>query len=104
MAKRRSLAFLALRFPAQVAALLRFANHRMLQTKLHPQLKQKVGEASPPPASCSGNIERQMFDGFIPQDKAKHNGCGSGLVERSVRDREVAGSNPVNPTIFPDNQ
>lgn len=22
------------------------------------------------------------------------------LVERSVRDREVAGSNPVNPTIF----
>ena len=96
--------FLALRFLAQVAALLRFANHRMSQMQLPPQLKQKVGEASPPPASCSGNIERQMFDGFIPSDKAKHNGLWLSLVERSVRDREVAGSNPVNPTIFPDNQ
>ena len=76
----------------------------MPQTRLLPQLKQKVGEASPPPASCSGNIERQMFDGFIPLDKAKHNGLWLSLVERSVRDREVAGSNPVNPTIFPDNQ
>ena len=45
-----------------------------------------------------------MFDGFIPSDKAKHNGLWLSLVERSVRDREVAGSNPVNPTIFPDNQ
>ena len=71
---------------------------------LQSQLKQKVGEASPPPASCSGNIERQMFDGFIPSDKVKHNGLWLSLVERSVRDREVAGSNPVNPTIFPDNQ
>ena len=42
-----------------------------------------------------------MFDGFIPSDKAKHNGLWLSLVERSVRDREVAGSNPVNPTIFP---
>ena len=40
-----------------------------------------------------------MFDGFIPLDKAKHNGLWLSLVERSVRDREVAGSNPVNPTI-----
>ena len=64
------------------------------------QLKQKVGEASPLPASCSGNIERQMFDGFIPSDEAKHNGLWLSLVERSVRDREVAGSNPVNPTIY----
>ena len=95
---------MALRFPAQVAALLRFANHRMLLTQLQPQLKQKVGEASPPPASCSGNIERQMFDGFIPSDEAKHNGLWLSLVERSVRDREVAGSNPVNPTTFPDNR
>ena len=45
-----------------------------------------------------------MFDGFIPSDEAKHNGLWLSLVERSVRDREVAGSNPVNPTIFPDNQ
>ena len=93
-----------LRSPAPVAALLRFANYRMLPTQLQPQLKQKVGEASPPPASCSGNIERQMFDGFILSDEAKHNGLWLSLVERSVRDREVAGSNPVNPTIFPDNQ
>ena len=41
-----------------------------------------------------------MFDGFIPSDEAKHNGLWLSLVERSVRDREVAGSNPVNPTIF----
>lgn len=40
-----------------------------------------------------------MFDGFFPSDKAKHNGLWLSLVERSVRDREVAGSNPVNPTI-----
>ena len=93
-----------LRFPAQVAVLLHFANHAMPQTQLPPQLKQKVGEASPPPASCSGNIERQMFDGFIPSDEAKHNGLWLSLVERSVRDREVAGSNPVNPTTFPDNR
>ena len=45
-----------------------------------------------------------MFDGFIPSDEAKHNGLWLSLVERSVRDREVAGSNPVNPTIFPDTQ
>ena len=45
-----------------------------------------------------------MFDGFIPSDDVKHNGLWLSLVERSVRDREVAGSNPVNPTIFPDNQ
>ena len=45
-----------------------------------------------------------MFDGFIPSDEVKHNGLWLSLVERSVRDREVAGSNPVNPTIFPDNQ
>ena len=89
-----------LRSLAQVAALLRFANHRMPPTLSQPQLKQKVGEASPLPASCSGNIERQMFDGFIPSDEAKHNGLWLSLVERSVRDREVAGSNPVNPTIF----
>lgn len=41
-----------------------------------------------------------MFDGFILSDEAKHNGLWLSLVERSVRDREVAGSNPVNPTIF----
>ena len=41
-----------------------------------------------------------MFDGFIPSDEVKHNGLWLSLVERSVRDREVAGSNPVNPTIF----
>ena len=41
-----------------------------------------------------------MFDGFIPSDKVKHSGLWLSLVERSVRDREVAGSNPVNPTIY----
>ena len=90
---------MALRFLAQVAALLHFASLKKLPTQLPPRLKQKVGEASLLPASCSGNIERQMFDGFFPSDKAKHNGLWLSLVERSVRDREVAGSNPVNPTI-----
>ena len=62
--------FLALRLPAQVAALLHFASPKKLPMQLPPQLKQKVGEASPLPASCSGNIERQMFDG-LPAGQGK---------------------------------
>ena len=35
----------------------------------------------------------------IPQ-KTHTSGCGSAWLERLVRDQEVAGSNPVTPTIF----
>ncbi len=45
-----------------------------------------------------------MFDEFTPSDQAKHNGVVAQLGRAPLSGTsEVAGSNPVNLTIFPDN-
>ena len=49
-------------------------------------------------------VHRGAYIAVVLSATGKRFGLWLSLVERSVRDREVAGSNPVNPTIFPDNQ
>ncbi len=77
---------------------LHFANHAMPQRAIAATgSSKKVGEASPPPASCSGKYRVANVDGFIPSDEAKHNGLW--LAGRALLgwDREVAGSKSSQP-------